>query len=77
LFRGKKQLIPATSLLLGGESPPQTLTAMQHAFLAALITWARRQSHGAVVLPVGRADPSELRAVVVAFLCAKAEGARR
>jgi hypothetical protein len=46
---------------------------MQHAFLRALLAWARHETHGTqlIVIPAGRVDPEELRAVMIGLLCAR------
>jgi hypothetical protein len=55
------------------ERPAMPQTALAYAFLQALLTWARRQSHGAalITLPAGRVGSDELLQVVVALVCAR------
>ena len=47
-------------------------TALAHAFLRALLSWARRQNRGAelIALPAGRVDADDLTVVIAALICA-------
>jgi hypothetical protein len=57
----------------GGERPAMPQTALAHAFLQALLNWARRQNHGAalIALPSGKVDGDDLMVVITALVCAR------
>ena len=56
------------------ERPIVPETALADAFLRALIAWAPRGARDRrIALPAGTFDPDELRPVVVALVCARAE----
>ena len=77
-FNGRKNRDQLPDLWKMTSSPsfePAPNTIMRHAFLLALFNLATRRAHSRqrVMLPIGSVDASELRRVLVALTCARAE----